>query len=359
MSDNGSIEDSRAGKAVPTQEEIDRALRRAWFPVARSQELDQPRAATLLGEELVVFRTASGAPAVLSSRCPHRGANLSLGRVEGETIACPYHGWQWRGSDGRCAHIPAIGPREVVPSKAVVPTYRCQERWGLVWCCLEEPAVELPYLPELEQLDLTILNAEPIPQLSGIVATTENFRDVAHFPFVHHRSMGDIPHIVRPTEVRSEGMEVWTTRRFDAHGGTDVAPAAPYWNDWSDEGAVEMKYHTIAPAFSAIVFEYERLGTRVLLNAPSPLGREGCLIYFVVGNDVGYKGPSIEETLELERQLYLEDQVILDSLNPREVPWQGEAVEFSISADRYTLAYRKAFLEFVRVANRARDPSAV
>lgn len=344
---------------MPTQEEIDRALRRAWFPVARAQDLDRPRAATLLGEELVVFRTASGASAVLSSRCPHRGANLSLGWVEDETIACPYHGWRWRGSDGRCAHIPAIGPRDVVPSKAVVPTYRCQERWGLVWCCLEEPAVDLPYLPELERLDLTILNMEPIPQLCGISAATENFRDVAHFPFVHRRSMGEIPHDVKPTEVRREGVEVWTTRRYEADaapdGGTETAP---YWNDWSDEGAVEMKYHTIAPAFSAIVFEYKRLGTRVLLNAPSPLGREGCWIYPVVGNDAGYKGPSIEETLELERQLYLEDQAILDSLKPREVPWQGEAVEFSVSADRYTLAYRKAFIEFVRVANKARDPSA-
>jgi hypothetical protein len=32
---------------------------------------------------------------------------------------------------------------------------------------------------------------------------------------------------------------------------------------------------------------------------------------------------------------------------------------YAVFADRYTLAYRKAFLEFVRVANRARDPSAV
>lgn len=356
MSDDGGIGVRKASEAVPTQAEIDRALRRAWFPVARVQDLDRPRPATLLGEELVVFRTERGEAAVMSSRCPHRGANLSLGRVEGETIACPYHGWRWRASDGSCAHIPAIGPREVTPTRAVVQAYRSQERWGLVWCCLEEPAVDLPHLPELDELDLTILNSEPIPQLAGIGAATENFRDVAHFPFVHRASMGEIPQTVEPTQVRREGTEVWTTRRYAEEGGTEEAP---YWDDWSEGGAVEMRYHTVAPALSVIVFEYEKLGTRALINAPSPIGTEECLIYFVVANDAGYRGPSPERTLELETQLYLEDQAILDSLSPREIPWHGEAVEFSVSADRYSLAYRKAFLEFVRLANGARDTAVV
>jgi phenylpropionate dioxygenase-like ring-hydroxylating dioxygenase large terminal subunit len=356
VSDDGGVGVPKAGEAVPTQAEIDRALRRAWFPVARSQDLDRPRSATLLGEDLVVFRTESGVPAVLSSRCPHRGANLALGEVEGEAIACPYHGWRWRGADGRCTLIPAIGEREVTPSKAVVRTYPSQEQWGLVWCSLEEPVFDLPELPELEGLDLTILNSEPIPQLAGIGAATENFRDVAHFPFVHRASMGEIPQTVEPTKVRREGMEVWTTRRYAEEGGTEEAP---YWDDWSEGGAVEMRYHTIAPALSVIVFEYERLGTRALINAPSPIGREECLIYFVVANDAGYRGPSPERTLELETQLYLEDKVILDSLRPREIPWHGEAVEFSVSSDRYSLAYRKAFLEFVRVANAARDAAVI
>ena len=120
-----------------------------------------------------------------------------------------------------------------------------------------------------------------------------------------------------------------------------------------------MRCHAVAPALLVIAFEYEKLGTRALINAPSPIGREGCLIYFVVANDAGYKGPSPERTLELERQLYLEDQEILDSLSPREIPWHGEATEFSVSAYRYSLAHRKAFLEFVRVANGARDAAVV
>lgn len=79
----------------------------------------------------------------------------------------------------------------MTPTRAVVQSYHSQERWGLVWCCLEELAADPPRLPGLDGLELTILYSEPIPQLAGIGAATENFRDVAHFPFVHRASMGD------------------------------------------------------------------------------------------------------------------------------------------------------------------------
>jgi len=39
--------------------------------------------------------------------CPHLGAHLGAGgRVEGECIRCPFHGWTFKGGDGRLANIP-------------------------------------------------------------------------------------------------------------------------------------------------------------------------------------------------------------------------------------------------------------
>jgi phenylpropionate dioxygenase-like ring-hydroxylating dioxygenase large terminal subunit len=327
---------------VPTREEIDRALRHAWFPVARLEDLDRPRPATLLGEELVVFRTERGRSAVTDVRCPHRGGDLAAGWVAGEAIACPYHGWQWRGSDGACVHIPSLGPRDVIPSKAQVRAYPVQERWGLVWTCLSEPTSDLPVLPELDGFELTFACSQEITQLCGIAAATENFRDVAHFPFVHKLSMGEIAHDVAPLEVRRDGMECWMSRPYLAQGGEGEA----IWSN--DDGRVTMSYHTIAPSFSCIVYDYELLGNRVLLNTVQPvgLGGEGSVIRFVVGVDSRFRGPSLEECLALETQVYLEDQPILDALRPREVPF-GEELEFSVASDRYTVAYRRCFLEFV------------
>ncbi len=69
-----------------------------WFALAHLGELGPGRvvARRLAGRELVVFRTRSGKVAALSAHCPHLGAHLGHGgRVEGETIVCPFHGFRF------------------------------------------------------------------------------------------------------------------------------------------------------------------------------------------------------------------------------------------------------------------------
>jgi len=57
---------------------IERTL---WHPVVATAEVaQQPVAATLLDEPLVLWRDDQGAVHVWADRCPHRGARLSLGR---------------------------------------------------------------------------------------------------------------------------------------------------------------------------------------------------------------------------------------------------------------------------------------
>src|SRR5437868_9331586 len=63
---------------VPKGLEI--GLRNYWYPIVQSEELGQgkPIGIQCLGENLVVWRDDRGFPAVLSDRCPHRSAKLSL-----------------------------------------------------------------------------------------------------------------------------------------------------------------------------------------------------------------------------------------------------------------------------------------
>ena len=71
-------------------------LRRFWYPVMPVLLLDQgPQPFTLLGVELVLWKSASGAVSVVRDRCPHRHAKLSRGWVEGEELRCGYHGWSF------------------------------------------------------------------------------------------------------------------------------------------------------------------------------------------------------------------------------------------------------------------------
>lgn len=79
-----------------------------WFHVLWSAELGigDVRPLRYFGKDLVAYRSASGQAVVLDAHCPHLGAHLGHGgRVEGDNIACPFHGWQW-GPDGRNVVVP-------------------------------------------------------------------------------------------------------------------------------------------------------------------------------------------------------------------------------------------------------------
>ena len=84
-----------------------RYLRRFWHPVFVAEKLLAGRAApiTIMGAKLALYRGEDGAVHGVDNRCAHRGAMLSVGRVDGDMIRCPYHGWAY-GPDGQCRHQP-------------------------------------------------------------------------------------------------------------------------------------------------------------------------------------------------------------------------------------------------------------
>lgn len=129
-----------------------------WFPVAYSDELEPGtvRRATYFARELVLFRTESGQAAVLDAYCPHLGAHLGVGgRVVGETIQCPFHGWQYS-AEGDCVKIPYSSQ---IPSRVCVRSWPVVERNGavLVWHDTEgrAPRFEIPSFPEWQAADWT------------------------------------------------------------------------------------------------------------------------------------------------------------------------------------------------------------
>src|ERR1700716_1068521 len=91
--DNKFLTESGAGTAMGE------LLRRFWLPVLLSEELPEadgvPKKIVVMGEELLAFRDSRGVVGVIDQYCPHRGANLWLGRVEECGIRCVYHGWKF------------------------------------------------------------------------------------------------------------------------------------------------------------------------------------------------------------------------------------------------------------------------
>ncbi len=63
---------------------------------------------TYLGRDFVLFRGEDGTARVFDAYCPHLGANLGVGgRVCGDGIACPFHGWRFDGQ-GHLAEVPGL-----------------------------------------------------------------------------------------------------------------------------------------------------------------------------------------------------------------------------------------------------------
>ena len=82
---------------------------------------DQPLAAALLDERIVLWR-AGGRAVAFKDLCIHRGSALSLGSVQGENLVCGYHGWEYCAA-GDCVRIPALPPEQPIPRKARVTAH--------------------------------------------------------------------------------------------------------------------------------------------------------------------------------------------------------------------------------------------
>ena len=84
-----------------------------------------------LGQDIVVWRNGEGKVNAIADRCPHRGARLSKGRVQGGDIACRYHGLRLDGN-GVITATPPTPDCPFVGRKAV-RSYPCRELEGAVW----------------------------------------------------------------------------------------------------------------------------------------------------------------------------------------------------------------------------------
>ena len=104
-----------------------------WYPALRSEQLEeQPVKLRMLGQDFVVFRDESGQAHCLSNTCVHRGGSLAGGKVKGDCIECPYHGWRFDG-DGNCHRIPSLGPNARIPARVRADAYPVMEKYGLVF----------------------------------------------------------------------------------------------------------------------------------------------------------------------------------------------------------------------------------
>ncbi|XP_038051056.1 cholesterol 7-desaturase-like [Patiria miniata] len=160
-----------------------------WFIVFRSAQVKkmETKYAHVLGLHVAVFRGESGQVYIVDAYCPHLGANLAIGgKVKGECIECPFHGWTYQGEDGKCVHIAYA---DKVPDFVKVKTYRSLEINGLIliWYHAEgeEPSWYPPEIEKIKTGELVYSGCWETYLDCHIQDIVENGGDVAHLDYVH------------------------------------------------------------------------------------------------------------------------------------------------------------------------------
>jgi nitrite reductase/ring-hydroxylating ferredoxin subunit len=72
-------------------------------------ELGKPKRVEIDGAAVMLLRHDDGIHAI-GAVCPHLGGPLDEGKIEGETVTCPWHGSVFRLTDGCLLHGPATAP---------------------------------------------------------------------------------------------------------------------------------------------------------------------------------------------------------------------------------------------------------
>ena len=134
-------------------------MRHYWQPVALVDEFNpalDPRmairpvkAVRVLGQDLVLFKDAQGTFGLIDRDCPHRGADLSFGRHEGDGLRCPFHGWKFDVT-GQCIETPAEPTGSKLCSHVKQRNYPLAERSGILFGWFGPEDSTPPPLPALD-----------------------------------------------------------------------------------------------------------------------------------------------------------------------------------------------------------------
>jgi vanillate O-demethylase monooxygenase subunit len=334
----------------------DPALRHGWHPVALSTELgDEPLAVRLLGEPWVLARL-DGVPIAFEDRCPHRLAPLSAGRVDGDTLVCPYHGWRFA-ADGGCTAVPALGIGVPAPRRArAAKAWGVTERHGLVWVAPEEPFSEILPLPEdeAEGFDSVWL----MPSIGGAAAglLADNFLDTAHFPFVHAGTIGAGEDMVVPHyRVEPDGDGFRVVMEQEVANPEDPGVAAGI------RPLVQRRVSTYVyrpPFMLRLHLHYPDAGiTNVVHFCLQPQDQDTTRVYTrLLRDDLGGDAARIADAARFEQAILDEDLALQNLFTIDGLPLSagdGElAEEVSIRADAAGVALRRVLAAFVARAGR-------
>lgn len=315
-------------------------LRNCWYvagwigDVQRGQAL----ARRIIGDRVVLYRRDDGALVALQDRCPHRHAPLSLGRVEGDTLRCMYHGLRFA-ADGRCVEVPG---QETIPAKACVRCYPVREAgcWIWVWMGDAGKADEALIPSGLVGYDdpRWIIGGDSLAYEANYELINDNLLDLSHLSYVHANTIGR--HNMQWGETRPQmrdlprGVRVERWMRDDTAPGHCAPPPGARFDRWT-------WYDYLAPGVFLLQSEYHEPGTaqacdmarpdgprpryvNLTQQAVTPIDERHTVYYFTAGHrpQDTYEGrtarqlAAVVKAFQEDRAIIEAQQKVIDELPP-------------------------------------------
>jgi nitrite reductase/ring-hydroxylating ferredoxin subunit len=302
-------------------------LPKHWFPILRSADVgSKPVRIKRFGETLAVWRGEDGQPNVVQDRCPHRGASLSLGKIRGNALSCPYHGWTFDRS-GACVDIPFGDGQGDKPAatmrRAALKGFPAEDRAGYIWAFYgstadKTPLSIAPY--ELEDPRWSLFQQQYVWNTNWL-NILDNILDPVHALFVH---------VGVATQLRRAQLSQFEVEDFD--GGFRLSKRGLLDGKMAEETPAELRLPSV---FRLDLADGTPRGVMRVIMIPTPIDESSTYLCYIQGRRVSglarlwwhfqwwTKFRAAQDTIKAQ------DLAILDRLGRIEATREGENLTHS------------------------------
>ena len=75
-----------------------------FVKIAKVEDFERRRCKSfsILARKVGIFKDPDGSFYAIEVSCKHQNADLTTGRIKGDTVTCPRHGWEYNIRTGEC-----------------------------------------------------------------------------------------------------------------------------------------------------------------------------------------------------------------------------------------------------------------
>ena len=163
-----------------------------WYPIGLSNEFifNKPKKVTVRDINYIIWKDSNGFYG-LRDACSHQGSSFQYGKINNDTISCPYHGYIFNGTCGELIEIPKIKIKK--NNCYNVESFKVEEKDGIIFINTIPITLENYNLIDSKYIWIEPESTNPKQKVTILTEifnhyakfVTVNSLDICHIGFVH------------------------------------------------------------------------------------------------------------------------------------------------------------------------------